>query len=81
VAYEPALAAGGFTEIHWTRDPAIREGLLAAGEHQMLQYPLAVEFAVSNGTRRALLKGELSLDATDGWTSFRASDQSAKEIE
>jgi len=81
VDYEPALPPGGFTELHWTRNPAIRDGLLAAADHQILLHPLEVEFAVSNGTKRALLKGELSLDATDGWTSFRASDQSAKEIE
>jgi hypothetical protein len=81
VAYEPALAAGGSTEIHWTRNPAIREGLLRAAGHETLVHPLEVEFAVSNGTKRAFLKGTLSLDATDGWISFRARDESMKEIE
>jgi len=81
VAYEPALAAGGFTEVHWTRNLATRDALLRAQDHQILPQPLEVEFAVSNGTRRAFLKGELRLDSTDGWTSFRASDQSEKEIE
>lgn len=81
VAYEPALLAGAFTEIHWTRNPAIRDGLLQAAGHEALSHPLEVEFAVSNGTKRALLKGTLSLDATDGWNSFRARDGSAKEIE
>lgn len=81
VAYEPALAAGGFTELHWTRNPAIRDSLLGAADHQLILYSLDVEFAVSNGTRRAFLKGELSLDSSDGWISFRTSEQSAKEIE
>lgn len=81
VAYDPALSAGAFTEIHWTREPTIRSNLLAAKDHQMLQHALAVEFAVSNGTKRAILKGTLSLDATDGWTAFRGSDGTEKEIE
>jgi len=81
VAYEPALNPGAFTEIHWTRDATVRDSLLAATDHQTLVQPLDVEFAVSNGTKRAVLKGNLSLDATDGWTSFRASDQTEKEIE
>jgi hypothetical protein len=53
VAYDPALAPKGFAEVHWTRNPAVREGLLAAKDHQILQPPLEVEFAVANGTKRA----------------------------
>lgn len=81
VTYEPALAPGGFTELHWTRNPTIREGLLRSSEHQLLQHSLDVEFAVSNGVKRASLKGVLRLDATDGWTGFLAHDRSEKEIE
>ncbi|MCI4350773.1 MAG: hypothetical protein L3K15_04600 [Thermoplasmata archaeon] len=81
VAYEPALIPQGFAELHWTRNPAILEGLLRAEDRTTLRHPLEVEFAVANGTRRASLKGDLSLEANDGWVAFRASDRSEKEIE
>lgn len=81
VTYEPALRVGGFAEIHWTRNHAIRDALLAATEHQISLHPLEVEFAVSNGAKRAFLKGVLRLDSTDGWNSFRSDDRTEREIE
>ena len=81
VAYEPAVKSGAFAELHWTRNPTVRDGLLGATDHQLLHHPLQVEFAVSDGRKRASLKGILSLDATDGWTAFRSSDRTEKEIE
>ena len=81
VAYEPVVGSGAFTEIHWTRDSAIRERLLQASEHEILTVPLEVEFAIADGMKRAILKGSFSLDASDGWIAFRSSDQSEKEIE
>jgi hypothetical protein len=81
VAYDPAVDPKGFAEVHWTRNPGIRTALLRAGEHEVLPHLLEVEFAVANGTKRAWLRGELSLDANDGWTSFRTDDRAVKEIE
>jgi hypothetical protein len=81
VAFDPALAPKGFAELHWTRNSAIREGLLRAPGNERIRHPLEVEFTVANGTKRASLKGELSIEANDGWVAFRASDQSEKEIE
>jgi len=81
VAYEPAVKPGTFAELHWTRNSTVRNELLAATEHQLLHHALEAEFAVSDGKKRASLKGVLSLDATDGWTGFRSSDRNEKEIE
>ena len=81
VSYEPALRAAGFAEIHWTRNHVIRDALLVATEHQIFFHPVEVEFAVSNGAKRAFLKGVLRLDSTDGWNSFRADDRTEREIE
>jgi hypothetical protein len=81
VAYDPAVPPGGFSELHWTRNESIRKELLAAADHQTLRYALEVDFAVANGRKRAALKGELSMDSTDGWTLFATSGSTTKEIE
>jgi len=81
VAYEPAIKPGAFAELHWTRNLTVRDGLLGATDHQLLHHPLEVDFAVSEGKKRASLKGVLNLDATDGWIAFRSSDNTEKEIE
>lgn len=81
VAYDPALAPAGFAELHWTRNPSIKASLLRTPDNETLRFPLEVAFAVSNGTKRASLKGDLRMEANDGFVAFRASDRSEKEIE
>jgi hypothetical protein len=81
VGYEPTLGPGGFLELRWTNNPAIRATALEATENEALYFPLAVEFAVRNGRGRASLEGRLTMAASDGWTEFRAIDGQIREIE
>jgi hypothetical protein len=80
VGYEPALAPGGFTEVHWVRNEAIRAAALEAPAHERLRHPLRVDYAYARGTKRGRFEGVLLLDAMDGWTEFTAKDGEAKEI-
>jgi hypothetical protein len=81
VSYEPALLAKRFASILWTRNPAIRMAAVNSAPHERLPFPLALEFAVARGTRRARLEGQLILDSDDGWVMFTAEDGQTKEIE
>jgi hypothetical protein len=81
IGYEPELPAGGFCEVVWTRDPAVRSALLAAGDHEQLPWELRVEFATAEGARRGRLRGTLLLDGTSGWRSFRTADGTERSIE
>lgn len=81
VAYEPALAPGKCMEVHWVRNDAIRAATFRCTGHEPIRHVLAAEFAYSRGTRRACLEGELTMDATDGWTAFASRGGPSKEVE
>jgi hypothetical protein len=81
VAYEPVLRPMQFAEVAWTRNEDVMAAALAARSRETLRFRLTVEFAVSNGARRARLDGELLLDPDEGWTGFLSSDGQSKEIE
>jgi hypothetical protein len=81
VAYEPAMEPGKLTEIHWVKNDAIRAAALAAVGHERIPHDLQVEFAFSKGLKIGHLEGELTMDATEGWTSFTSGGGVAKEIE
>lgn len=81
VAYEPAVAAGKFAEVHWTKSGKIRAAALAARGNERLVHPLIAEFAVAGGMKRAMLEGDLTMLASDGWVSFACREGESKEIE
>jgi hypothetical protein len=81
VAYEPALEPHAVTEIHWVRNPAVRAAAFVAEPGQSLRHRLIAEFAVAKGMKRGQLVGELSMHASDGWTSFSSEDGTSKEVE
>jgi hypothetical protein len=81
VGFEPALVPGGFAELPWFKNDAVRSAALASPAHTELRFPLRVEFAVNKGTKRARLDGELIADSSDGWTSFASSAGDRKDIE
>ncbi|MCI4350707.1 MAG: hypothetical protein L3K15_04265 [Thermoplasmata archaeon] len=80
VGFEPALTPGSFAEVAWYKNDEVRSASLDAPAHAELRFALGVEFAITQGTRRARLDGELIADSSDGWTAFRSAAGGEREI-
>lgn len=79
--YEPSIDGGKFGEIRWFADARLMDLLVGALPNQERLLRLEVDFAIQRGRKRAQLRGELTLHASDGWVRFASLDGGSKELE